>query len=606
MTKFKLSGLNNAVVFVGSMLSADKDTGLPNGIRIADAVLGRILAKLEDAPLGLELSQERIGIIRAHARDTPFEQLFNAYPFDQDAREIFADTFGRGRPNIFHTALADAVRKKRVAAVVTTNYDTCLEQSLKACHLVFRQEHLTEGAGSARKACLFKIHGCASDPPSIIYRLKDEGALPEWKRKHLSRLVQGRDVVLLGYSGRDFDICPILLRCGYKNLFWVFPGSDLEGQLKWESQNARHVFGNPAKFPRAHAISGGFDAFFDAPRRFELTQTSGDIVARLFEKEARQPTEFAHWRASLLNDISCRIGTDAILAQLDPATRAEPRFIRLSSDSLERAGLYRDAIAEVRRWRAAIDRMKQPDAWLQSFVMETGRYYTAGYFSKAANALKRFRDAVASLKTEDVSFDEPLATAQETYLHLLMQKRIPAAIPLLGRVLYHALTCTIDIPKLQEAADFYYSRGLWQELHLIHQATSDFGITLDIGADSDRHFLLSAVDGFSQLNNLVGRAAAYRKSQARDRASCEDIVQGLWAYGHNPEYWKSFAAFRQFLSRDELDVACRRSIDALAQCQYSPLLTALNWFRLIRAAIGPLRRRRADEPASAARSASVK
>ncbi|WP_158237569.1 SIR2 family protein [Bradyrhizobium forestalis] len=578
--ELRLSNLDGAVVFVGSMLSADQDTGLPNGLRIGDAVLEKILEKLDALPAKFHITDERIKTIRTFARDTPFEQLFNSYPFDADAREIFADTFRRGKPNKFHAALADAVDKKKIAAIVTTNYDTCLEQSLRAFDLVIEQEHITKAPTSTNAVCLFKLHGCASLPSSIIYRLKDEGALPTWKREYLAALVRGRDVALLGYSGRDFDICPILLNSEYKSLTWLFPGTDLGQQLKSQSQNAQHVFGNLDRFPRVRAALGGFDAFFDMRDAFHPTKDSGEIVSRLFEKERQHPEEFAHWRASLLNAISCRIGTDAILGTLDVRTQSEPRFIRLRSDSLERSGCYRDSISEVVRWRNALDRTKQPDDWLETFVVEAGRCYTAGYLGGAARAFAAFRREITSLERDSIVFDESLAISHETYLYLLMRKRIPAAFPPLGKFLYPVLTHTLDIPRLQKAADFLYSRGRWQELHLIHQAASDFGVRLDIGAGSDRHVLLSAMDGFSQLNNLVGQAAAYRKSPVWDPDHCARLLDGLWAYGHNPEYWKCFVAFRRSLPVDVVDKARDRCAHAFAQCQYSALLTLVSRIRL--------------------------
>jgi hypothetical protein len=293
----------------------------------------------------------------------------------------------------------------------------------------------------------------------------------------------------------------------------------------------------------------------------------------------------------VFNAISCRIGTDANLRNLSSAACDEPRFVRLSSDSLERAGKYRDSISKVRRLRNLIDRSNQPDAWLETFVIEVGRFYTAGYFGQVGDGLKKLRNAISSLRMDRIKFDEDLAFARETYLYLLRRKRIPSAIPFGAGILYRIMSRTIDVSRLQKAADVFYARGLWQELRLIHQAASDFRIVLDVGADSERHLLLSAIDGFSQLNNLVGRAAAYRKSAQHDITTCEDILEGLWAYGHNPEYWKCVLAFYPTLNPIVRVDTLKRAGDAFAQCQYSPIITLVNFVRLLRKGVLPRYRR---------------
>src|SRR5207244_716893 len=70
------------------------------------------------------------------------------------------------------------------------------------------------------QAAIFKIHGCVEhdqhrkpgEDRTMIYTLGREGELPPWKRRILYRLVAGRRLLVCGYSGRDFEICPELAR----------------------------------------------------------------------------------------------------------------------------------------------------------------------------------------------------------------------------------------------------------------------------------------------------------------------------------------------------------------------------------------------------------
>jgi len=576
-----LDSLQGAVVLVGSMLSADRRTGLPNGTRVSDRITERIVrGAFLNPPVEFGVTPSMLNEIERLVKQTPFEVLFEHYPEPGRARDLLAAQYVNGCPNPFHFGLTKAIRQGNIAHIVTTNYDLCIESAAQphdGLRTVVEPADLVAPVPSPSiPPTLFKIHGCASRPDSLVFRLSQEGALPQWKRDLLAELVDGRDLVVIGYSGRDFDICPILFGLPYRRLFWLFRGTNpLPAEIAESSYNLQHVYAHPSEFDRVHATGGGFDALFSglvdpSQIHFEPSVEEAGIVADLFVNEAADPYGYMIWRAALLNAVSCRFGTLAALSQLAPNDRTRPEAVKLASDADERGGRYKDSIKRVRLLREVLDRSRDPDRWLESFFVEAGRFYTAGDFIRFYRAKKLFRAAAARLVEERVSFDGDLDEARAAYLDVLWLKAL-RLLPVIGKWVAGYAFRSRNAQDFERAANFYYRTGGWQELHLIQAAMNDLGLPIAIGgsAGADAHLLLATASGFGHLNNLVGRAAAYRRSLNPERATCNELLDGLAAFGHSAEFWKFFRRFRSIISRRHYRTYRSLARSELRQCQYS-------------------------------------
>lgn len=580
LSPITLDSLQGAVVLVGSMLSADKTTGLPNGARVSDRITERIVrGAFRNSPEEFGVTPSMLSEIERLVKQTPFEVLFEHYPDRARARDILAAQYVKGRPNPFHFGLTKGIRQGNIAHVVTTNYDLCIESAAQpqdGLRIVVEPTDISVPGPPIAPPTLFKIHGCADRPDSLVFRLSQEGALPQWKRDFLKELVVGRDLVVIGYSGRDFDICPILFGLPYRRLFWLFRRTDpLPAEVAESSFNLQHVHAQPREYDRVHATGGGFDAVFrglvdPAQGRFEPSAEEAGIVEDLFANEVADPYGYTIWRAALLNAVSCRFGTLAALSQLTPNDRTRPEAVKLASDADERGGRYKDSIMRVRLLREMLDRSREPDRWLESFFVEAGRLYTAGDFIRFYRAKKFFRAAAAQLVDERVSFDGDLDEARAAYLDALWLKAL-RLLPVIGEWLAGYALRSRNDQVFERAANFYYRIGGWQELHLIQAAMNDLRLPIAISgsAGADAHLLLTTVNGFGHLNNLVGRAAAYRRSLNPERATCNELLDGLAAFGHSAEFWKFFQRFRSIISRRHYRTYRSLARSELRQCQYS-------------------------------------
>jgi tetratricopeptide (TPR) repeat protein len=127
-----------------------------------------------EEPLRLELMLDLM------ARDLPSKTLVGVYSL----------VLGR-KPTLPHFALAAAG-----CPIVTTNQDELIE--LAASEL-------------GRAADVLHLHGLASDPDSIVTTLsKYVEGLSETTERDFRLQVSGRHLIVVGYSGRDRDVMPIL------------------------------------------------------------------------------------------------------------------------------------------------------------------------------------------------------------------------------------------------------------------------------------------------------------------------------------------------------------------------------------------------------------
>ena len=148
----------------------------------------------------------------------PFEGIWACHP-DPDAivnAIVRLYSHSSAAANEFHDTIAKVLANGTLSSVTTTNYDLAVERSTHASSIrVVECEGNRAGAiGASPTGIYFKIHGSAKPQlkGSIIYRLDQEGRLHRWKRELLTTLLENRTLLAIGYSGRDFDICPEIAR----------------------------------------------------------------------------------------------------------------------------------------------------------------------------------------------------------------------------------------------------------------------------------------------------------------------------------------------------------------------------------------------------------
>ncbi len=211
------SELQGAVIFAGSHISVYQNSGVPSG----EIVISSLFTYL----FGDEYSKD--SKLYEEYKKIPFEALMEIAPAQEKVLSAIINLYSCSTPNPVHKALVKLLHHRKIASIITPNYDLCIDQAQKEfdnISLVVDEKDIPQSLKAAALMPYFKIHGTA-DPEraeSIVYTLKQEGELPCWKKKFLQKLVKDKVILFLGYSGRDFDICPLIAKAmPYKKIYWL-------------------------------------------------------------------------------------------------------------------------------------------------------------------------------------------------------------------------------------------------------------------------------------------------------------------------------------------------------------------------------------------------
>lgn len=208
------------VAFVGAGASAIEPSHLPTWSAFNRLVLDALCRRLDQFSRDRQPTAQMLQTMLARRDTTRF--LTPDFQAQLIEEEVGADYFAvwQSLPatafSPVHAALAVLARQRRLAAVVTTNFDTLAEVALQALGVPFSVHHdeasfaaLAAGPDEGDVLPVVKIHGSVDDPGSLVDTLRQrlagrppalQSLLDEWLRRHRW--------LFLGYSGADFTHAP--------------------------------------------------------------------------------------------------------------------------------------------------------------------------------------------------------------------------------------------------------------------------------------------------------------------------------------------------------------------------------------------------------------
>lgn len=182
------------VVFAGAGISVCEPAALPDFRTLKDAILEAAgIAKLPDADRRTSLAPE------------PFMAALGSLGFDVEA--WLRDVLSKGKPNAAHLTIAELLHEG--ASVWTVNFDELIEQAYLVRAMVPPSRCAWPDTPSSG-ARLLKPHGTLSGAALIVRSQQVvQSVAADWVAR-LRDDVRDKVVAIVGYSGRDIDLAPVL------------------------------------------------------------------------------------------------------------------------------------------------------------------------------------------------------------------------------------------------------------------------------------------------------------------------------------------------------------------------------------------------------------
>lgn len=156
-----------------------------------------------------------------------FENLLESCPDHPKLRRIIKRIFIKAKPNSIHKCIVDSFIKEDFSGLITTNYDLCFDDLFKYCEverIVTKKD--SKSINPLVEKLYFKIHGSVDDTDgeTLVFALSHESLLDSGKQELLDKMIQNNSLLIVGYSGSDFEICPKLLEIPIETVFWNLRG----------------------------------------------------------------------------------------------------------------------------------------------------------------------------------------------------------------------------------------------------------------------------------------------------------------------------------------------------------------------------------------------
>jgi hypothetical protein len=549
---------SEAITFViGSGVSLFPEASVVNGQRVTKALACHLSTGLSDA-----------ATLPDYIASAAFEVILQYNDNEKAIRrwllKLFASEIPK-RPNSVHNALASLLAK-RPAYVVTTNYDQFIERALRDVGADFSTIILEQEATEAKSTLkYFKIHGCVSDPESLVFKLDQERPLQGWKAQTFKSLTEGRTVVLIGYSGKDFEICPALYEADAKAILWNALPQELENG-KFPSENAAHLFSH---LPNMLFMSGDMHNIFQIP-----SVPPAEVNEPLLDEFLAEmtPAGVARWQAAVLDVIGAPRQTMEILekfwAQFDP----EFRLHRLVGVAYRR-GKYRTAI----RYGFKLALVRSAGKGWSDFALRAGLDAAFKLRNRSNHRLAKlcFWIACAGWKRSHFSLRREYAKIL-AWFEILDCMRFPYRSRLMRR-------------RMDQAEHMCLHQGDWGLFYLIRDVDEQAGPTTRPRPRKRAPSMPSQL-GFRHIGNIPAAIDAAQHTWRKSGAvwlQVESEIKLAYKTELYPEVWKSALAALEIggWTRAQANSLFRHLWIGLWKCQYTTSYEAsvvLKGFLLLR------------------------
>lgn len=533
----------HVVALLGSGISIWHPSNMPNGQRITDA-LADVIATSTISPRSTFI--DRI-------KNTAFEHIMERYPKAGVLRSIVAHAFYPTPPNPVHEAFASLLKDGVIKHVITTNYDVGLEAACAAIggptntpQVIVTEDDVP--ASGIMEPVLFKIHGCAApgNNDSIVLTLRGEGEMPRWKREILRTLINGNHLLVCGYSGLDFEICPELMHLSPAGITWnCFGNPAIEGNAL--TANARRVLDAAVGTPLVGDMNKMLQVLTGRSWSADFSRVSPDFVNELVR--ALDSWELDKWRVWVMNGLSCALDGVHVARRMYTNSGGVPErqmdSLLALGESLFHSGFYKQA---AHAYRSAARLASADGDWENILRAEVGVIESDRVAGRWLRARRRIRKLARTLPDQTPPEERERMVSEITLKRVLL-RRYPFYLskllhlrPLTNRIRRQAKS------ELAEASASFARQGSWFNLQHCEMLAAKFGVRFS-EVYTGPMMPLAARDGYRQLGYILAEIMAYRTLLADSTVSDPpfeiEYFRIARELGINAEVWKLARAFEK-------------------------------------------------------------
>ena len=555
------------VLLAGSFISTWAPTLLPNGQQIAgdlfEVLFPQAITQIDDA---------KNRYLKNIFHRVPFEHIFERCPNEQAILEIIVQTFALENWNQVHEVICRALANNQLSHLITTNYDLCFDKVIQ--HFSYSNisrivsEKDTILTSDLSQKIYFKIHGSAEPSlnDSIVFSLRHESLMPEWKRHLVTDLLSQKNLLVIGYSGLDFEICPELLRIPVKRIIWnnfrdEFPSPNAERIITQNPQNVllvgdmRELISDLME-PVSPCYGQAVDNFVQEIQK----KLNGD--------------ELTLWRLALLNSMGCpgiALRLVKFIEKQNQALAHQMAIQRQKAQALFHAGQYKNSARCFGQSALfSLSSAIKAESWLDA--CDAWRCYGAFYSSgkclrKSIAAIRLIRDKTRKKRTlgkvhlKRVLLFRQLYQLSRPFKHLrrFIQKR-----------------CEYD---LRIASKIALETGNWFEFQQIRWWAERLEIDSINLADHSHYEAPPAKSGYDQLGYHIAQSGVFRDQLRRNVYPLEDAerdalnrhLKNCQQFENYPELWKLlFLKLKH--DRQNWLATFGKFVYYFVKCQYRPLM----------------------------------
>lgn len=554
----------NAVLLAGSGVSIWNPTNVPAGQPVAKA-LAKMLVPQADPSVG-----RLVSFVERNA----FEHIFEKCPRHEAAREWIESEFMGEGPNPIHIAIAELVSLGAIEHIITTNYDLSFEEALVAAGVAFhRVVSKKDGLGNGQPI-LFKLHGSADEPASLVFALRHESEMSSWKRNLLFQLLKSRDLLVCGYSGMDFEVCPELAAASPASVIWnSFSDPAQEHSI---TPNARRVISAHCSDIIWGDMRTCLSILLNKQVEAKPCQSEiSTIITRLFNRLS--PDERHLWQAALMNGIGAgRAAAEALRRLTKENTAIATKAAEEHARALFHIGKYRSSALAFESAAREQERMGCNKNALHLRLSAAESYRCYGSWAKAWKIADQVETGTVG--------DQVLTGAVERLRVLLLRHRKDFA-DLTLRPQAARRAQRLAIPKLKVAFEAAKASGNWHDMQMCIMWCERMEITVNEIAKGS-FVPLASSDGWTQIGYIIAEWMALRDEAARHYADpsvqrrLEEALADALDIGSMPEAWKIAMALR-FTTGKRASGLTLNGIRSFFACEYSPIFRLFSVARTI-------------------------